>query len=85
MVTIDKTTKLNLGITATLIVMTATGAFFLSDLSSSFGSIDSSLREVKQALDRNTQQIISQSKAQAVSDVRVMALERRILELERDK
>ena len=85
MTTIDKATKLNLGMTVALLAMTATGAFFLSNLQGSLGSMEGSLREVKQALDRNTQQIVGGSRDRAVIDSRVIALERRVLELEREK
>ena len=83
--TIDATTKVNLGILGTLVVMAATGAFYFGGLKASVASVDQSLKEMKIALDRNSSAIASSATSAAVRDAVIEALERRIRELERDK
>lgn len=83
MSSLDSTTRVNLGILGTLVSMAAVGAFYFAGLKASFASVDESLQEVKDALERNTRQIADSSKTQAVMDVQIEELRRRILELER--
>ena len=82
---IDKTTKVNLGILGTLVVMAATGAFYFGGLKESVGSVDQSLRAVHIALDRNTAEIAKGHTLDAVMQARIGELERRIAEIERSK
>ncbi len=83
--TIDKTTKVNLGILGTLIAMTALGAYRLSDLSSQVQTLGDNMKEVRRALDRNTAQINNDGKSVVILQTQVTALERRVRELERGK
>ncbi len=83
--TIDKTTKVNLGILGTLIAMAWLGATKLSDLSSEVKGLRVDVKEVKQALDRNSTQIANDGKSSAVMGSRLNDIERRVLELERSK
>ena len=79
---IDKTTKVNLGILGSLVVVAAYGSFYLSSLNTSVQSMDASLKEVKRALDRNTGQIIHDGKALVVLQTQFQGLERRVHALE---
>lgn len=92
--TIDKMTKVSLGIVGTLIVLAAVGGYHISNqlnslearsvkLEATVHGMDNTLQEVKQALNENTAQIGHDGKALAVQQNQIEALERRVLELER--
>ena len=82
---IDTTTKVNLGILGTLVIMAASGAFYFGGLKAQAASVDQSLKSMRLALDRNTTEISKGNTLDAVMLARMVELERRIGEIERDK
>lgn len=81
--TIDKTTKVNLGILGTLLVSAVGGAAYLTTLNSNVVAVVEGQDELKHAIDRNTEQLMNDGKALAVLDTLVKTIDRRVGELER--
>lgn len=90
--TINNQTKLGIGIVAIILGFGWTCITTLSEMNASVNSVDmrmsvmdSSLQEVKRALDRNTQHITNDSKELAVMKAELLSVKRRVRELEAKK
>jgi len=82
--TIDKATfRVNLGILTTLVAVSAAGVFYLSALRYDVQSMSSGLTEVRDSVDRLRDQFSKDSRALAVLETLVRALERRVEVMEK--
>lgn len=82
---ITSATKVNLGILGTMLVATATSVLYLSSLNSSVDNLSRNLDQVKAAIDRNTMQLATDSRALAVLETIVGTIDRRVIALEADR
>jgi len=84
-VTLDRTTKVNVGILVTLLASTGGGAAYLTTMNTNVLGVTKSLGEVKQAIDRITVQLQHDGKSLAVLQALVQTLDRRVADLEKSK
>lgn len=77
--------RINLGILFTLITCLVGGTVYLSNLNSNVRELAETMTSVKQAIDRNTAQQVSDGKALAVLQTMVTANDMRLRALESAK
>jgi hypothetical protein len=81
--TIDRTTKVNLGILFTMLASVAAGAFWAANVNSNVVQLVKSVDDLKTAVERNSSLISSKSEAIAVLTKMVEILDRRVTDLEK--
>lgn len=77
--------RINLGILFTLITCLVAGTVYLSNLNSNVRELAETMTSVKQAIDRNTAQQVSDGKALAILQTMVTANDMRLRVLETAK
>lgn len=81
--TLDRTTKVNLGILGTLLGSAVGGAVYLTTLNSNVVQVSERMVDVKQAIDRNTAQLAHDGRTLAVLESIVKTLVPRVERLEK--
>ena len=85
--TLDNSTRITLGILATVLATATGGAFYVSHLdtliSEKFGVIAERLRDIKQALDANTMQVMADGKSLALMEAAARGRDARLDDLEK--
>lgn len=81
-ITIDKTTKVNLGILLTLLTSLGGGAVYLTRLNGHVIQVVTTLHEVRKILDNNTAKLDRDGRTLAVLETLVGTIERRVTMLE---
>lgn len=81
--TIDKTTKITLGLWMTILGALCGGVVYITALNSNIIQLVETTKEVRKAIDRNTEQLVHDGKALAVLETLVTTIERRVDLLEK--
>lgn len=80
---LDRTTKVNLGILATLLTSAVGGAAYLTKLNANVEAVVLGQSALTRAIDRNTEQLAHDSRALAVLETLVQTIDRRVGALEK--
>jgi len=79
-ITVDK--KISLGILWTMLVSVLGAVAYMANLNSNLLLATETLKEVKQAIERNTSQIVKSDRSLAVLDSIIIGIERRLTVVE---